>query len=267
MVLQWNPQHCWCRTESLIEHWNHHETIKFIHWSVLSWAPWELFWINHEISPWLDFHSLISQGHFSIRDKLCRPWRLQVVAKTINTWRVVPFHGIKHELQKPCKWRGQLRFPLVEVLSDSAPLEDPNYTAVPLGRWTYASLALMLCLKMVPVSTKRVRCSMVFGKLRNPGVGGALCTGVVVRVRGETPLVRLRALRATPERPGGRQLSESGAAVLHGLPWLHRCGAEPAAAAPSQADRLKNRCRVWRHGNKFDCRILNILAGSCCCFV
>ena len=65
MVLQWNPQHCWCRTESLIEHWNHHETIKFIHWSVLSWAPWELFWINHEISPWLDFHSLISQGHFS----------------------------------------------------------------------------------------------------------------------------------------------------------------------------------------------------------
>ena len=70
-----------------------------------------------------------------------------------------------------------------------------------------------------------------------PGVGGALCTGVVVRLRGETPLVRLQGFRATPERPGGRQLSESGAAVLHGLPWLHRCGAEPAAAAPSQADR------------------------------
>ena len=81
-------------------------------------------------------------------------------------------------------------------------------------------------------------------KLREPGVGGALCTGVMVRVRGETPLVRLQGFRATPERPGGRQLSESGAAVLHGLPWLHRCGAEPAAAAPSQADRLKNRCRV-----------------------
>ena len=77
-----------------------------------------------------------------------------------------------------------------------------------------------------------------------PGVGGALCTGVVVRLRGETPFVRLQGFRATPERPGGRQLSESGAAVLHGLPWLHRCGAEPAAAAPSQADRLKNRCSV-----------------------
>ena len=83
-----------------------------------------------------------------------------------------------------------------------------------------------------------------FREAEEPGVGGALCTGVVVRLRGETPLVRLQGFRATPERPGGRQLSESGAAVLHGLPWLHRCGAEPAAAAPSQADRLKNRCRV-----------------------
>ena len=83
-----------------------------------------------------------------------------------------------------------------------------------------------------------------FWEAEEPGVGGALCTGVVVRLRGETPLVRLQGFRATPERPGGRQLSESGAAVLHGLPWLHRCGAEPAAAAPSQADRLKNRCRV-----------------------
>jgi len=74
-----------------------------------------------------------------------------------------------------------------------------------------------------------------FREAEEPGVGGALCTGVVVRVRGaETRLVRL--LQAL-ERPGGRQLSESGAAVLHGLLWLHRCGAEPAAAAPSQANR------------------------------
>ena len=87
-------------------------------------------------------------------------------------------------------------------------------------------------------------CVVSWWEAEEPGVGGALCTGVVVRLRGETPFVRLQGFRATPERPGGRQLSESGAAVLHGLPWLHRCGAEPAAAAPSQADRLKNRCRV-----------------------
>ena len=49
------------------------------------------------------------------------------------------FHAMESNMNcrnpdKPCRWRGQLRFPLVEVLSDSAPLEDPNYTAVPLGR-------------------------------------------------------------------------------------------------------------------------------------
>ena len=88
-----------------------------------------------------------------------------------------------------------------------------------------------------------LRCSI--REAEEPGVGGALCTGVVVWVCGETPLVRLQTLRANVERPGGRPLSESGAAVLHGLPWLHRCAAEPAAAAPSQADR-----QIEEHGLK-----------------